>query len=123
MRHWLGAAVFAVVAAAALPAAADDYIESYCARLGEADHFNSNGQRLDNVAAIIRQDRANYHAFGVRDRGDEGDRTFASKANRARLEAMLNRGKASRAVRNAIVNGTPMICVDVYENFIDVTLQ
>jgi hypothetical protein len=124
MKRSILAAVAATVGFAVSPAAAaNDYLESYCARLGTEDHFNSNGQRLDNVAAIIRQDRANFHAFGVRDSEDEPDGFFGSKANRARLEAMLRDGRASKAVRNAIVNGTPVICVDIHETFVNVELQ
>ncbi len=36
---------------------------------------------------------------------------------------MLRNGKASKAVRSAIVNGTPTICVDIYEDFVNVELQ
>lgn len=97
-------------------------IESYVARLSAADHFNSNGVRLTNVAAIIRQDRANLYVFGKGDREDEQDSFFADKGNRARLEAMLNRGTASKGARQAIVNGTPMIRVDVYSDFINVEI-
>ncbi len=103
--------------------AGDDRLDSYCAVLGTDDHFNSNGQRLDNPAAIIRQDRANFHAFGVRDPGDDDDAFFGSKENRARLEAMLRNGRTSKAVRSAIVNGTPAICVDIYADFVNVELQ
>src|SRR3984957_18842556 len=46
---------------------AQQLIGSYVALLSEADHFNSNGQRLTSAAAIIRQDRANYHRYGIRD--------------------------------------------------------
>ncbi|HHI82467.1 MAG TPA: hypothetical protein ENJ99_04875, partial [Rhizobiales bacterium] len=95
-------------------AEAGELLEVYRARLGTDDHFNSRGQRLDNAAAIIRQDRANFHRFGIRDDEDQGDSYFASKANRARLERMLRRGRATRSVLRQIVNGTPMIRVRIY---------
>jgi hypothetical protein len=100
-----------------------DPVESYCATLGEADHYASDGYPLDNAAAIIRQDRANYHEFGIQDRGDENDSIFDVKSNRARLEAMLRNGTIDRAASRAIVRGTPDICVDVYDDYIDVFLQ
>lgn len=122
MRRLVSATMLAAMLAT--PAfAGDDRLDSYCAMLGTADHFNSNGQRLDNPAAIIRQDRANFHAFGVQDPGDEDDGFFGSKANRAKLEAMLRNGRASKAVRKAIVDGTPTICVDIYADFVNVELQ
>ena len=67
------------VCAGLVPAAACDLKESYLARLGPADHFNSSGERLTSAAAIIRQDRANYHQFGKRDEEDDGDDFFGSK--------------------------------------------
>lgn len=101
------------VCAGLVPAAACDLKESYLARLGPADHFNSSGERLTSAAAIIRQDRANYHQFGKRDEEDDGDDFFGSKENRATLERMLENGTSSPAALAEIVNGTPLIEVSV----------
>lgn len=101
-------------------AQAGELIESYTAKLGSADHFNSRGTRLSNVAAIIRQDRANFHKFGKRDAQDQWDAFFASKSNRALLESMLNNGYISKQTRNQIVNGTPIITVNIYSDYIEV---
>ncbi len=97
-------------------AAADVLVESYEAVLSKRDHFNSAGERLDNVAAIIRQDRANFHKFGKRDEGDHGDTFFSKAKNREILERLLQRGRTTKAVMNSIVNGTPVILVRIYEN-------
>ena len=56
------------------------YIESYTARLIDRDHYNSNGERLESAAAIIRQNRANFYVYGIRT--DEDDRIRFSAANR-----------------------------------------
>ncbi len=120
--------ILAIVCLAATfsPSHAQSLVESYIAVLSERDHFNSNGQRLTSAAAIIRQDRANFHRFGMRDRGDEGDRYFASAGNRETLERMLERGRAAPGVISRIVNGTVTIRVDIYRgsdgDFIRVTL-
>jgi hypothetical protein len=82
--------------------------------LSEADHFSSKGQRLTSAAAIIRQDRANFHRFGINDPEDEGDTFFADERNREALEEMLERGRADPGVLSRIVNGTPLIRVDIY---------
>jgi len=95
-------------------------VEWYVARLSTSDHFNSSGERLNTVAAVIRQDRANLYVYGGGDPEDEEDSFFSDRGNRARLEAMLNRGTVTRAARQAILNGTPMIRVDVYPDLIDV---
>ena len=109
------AALTALPLLLAAPAGAQQLIESYSARLSSVDHFNSNGERLTSPAAIIRQDRANFHKYGIRDPEDENDRFFADMANRALMERLIERGRTSRSARNAIVNGTPVIHVDLYD--------
>lgn len=47
--------------------------------------MNSSGAPLKNFCAIVQQDRANYHRFGIRNDGDQGDPIFANKAARARI--------------------------------------
>jgi hypothetical protein len=99
-----------------------NFIESYTARLSPRDHYNSNGVRLTSAAAIIRQDRANFYAYGIRDSEDEPDSFFSSKGNRARLEEMLENGRATREAIYRVINGTPLIRVDIYANGINVTV-
>jgi hypothetical protein len=98
------------------------FIESYTARLSARDHFNSNGERLRSPAAIIRQDRANFYVYGLRDDEDEPDSFFSIKANRARLEQMLENGRTTPAAAYSVVNGTPLIRVDIYGNGLTVTV-
>ena len=97
-------------------------IESYVAYLSERDHFNSRGKRLTSAAAIIRQDRANLHRFNRGDAADEWDSFFGSKANRARLERLINNGTSSRSAIRRIVNGTPTVRVDIYDDFVNVSV-
>ena len=99
-----------------------NFIESYTARLSPRDHYNSNGVRLTSAAAIIRQDRANFYVYGLRDSEDEHDSFFSSKSNRARLEEMLENGRATRIAIDRVINGTPLIRVDIYANGINVTV-
>jgi hypothetical protein len=101
-------------AAVAAPASAQQLKESYKALLSERDHFNSNGERLRSAAAIIRQDRANVHRFGIRDGADQDDVFFADMDNRAALEALIARGTSEPHAINRIVNGTPLVRVDIY---------
>lgn len=101
----------ALVAPLAGPALAGD--NAYCARLGPQDHFNSSGSRLGTVGAVIQQDRANYHQFGVRDRGDQGDPIFADKVSREALRRSIDRTEISAEDRRAILNGSPFVCVTI----------
>ena len=106
---------------------AQQLIGSYIALLSEADHFNSRGQRLTSAAAIIRQNRANFHRFGIRSPEDQDDPLFANEANRAALEQMLERGRADPGIVERIVNGPPVLVrVEIFKGpsgpFIHVTL-
>jgi hypothetical protein len=96
------------------PAFSDELIESYVARLSANDHFNSNGERLTSPALIIRQDRANFYKFGQRDREDEDDRFFRDVHSREILQKLLERGHTPKEVNREIVNGQPVVRVNVY---------
>ena len=129
---WISPATFLVVLIAAILSAGlvhtaeaqilGEYTETYTARLSPADHYNSNGVRLQSAAAIIRQDRANYYVYRIRDREDEPDSFFSIKSNRARMEQMLENGRATPDAVNKIVNETPLIRVDIYSTGINVTV-
>lgn len=104
-------------------AAAEKPIDSYYARLSERDHFSSSGQRLTKVAGIIRQDRANVHQFGKVDPEDAKDRFFSDKNNRAKLESMLANAQISPIDQATIINATPLIFVEVYSNYVVITMK
>ena len=120
----LGALALALLAPATVPnrAAAAEAVETYVARLGPDDHFNTKGERLTTAAAIIRQDRANYHEFRIRDADDDSDTVFRSKANRARMERMLARGGGSKRAIREIVDGNPLVQVTVYDEKVEVEI-
>ncbi len=103
-----------------LAGAQDRPLETYQARLSERDHFNSQGVRLQTAAGIIRQDRANYYVYNKRDPEDQADAFFASKANRDRLEKLILAGHTTAAANAAVINGTPLIRVEVYENYVNI---
>lgn len=124
MKLIKAAAIVALALGAAAPAIAKQGpLDTYCADLSARDHFNSNGQRLTTAAAIIRQDRANYHRFRRRDPGDQSDSFFRIAANRARLEALIAEGDSEPSALRRIVNGEPRICVEIYDNSVNVTVD
>lgn len=117
------ATAMAVVLAGALPAAAQEALGSYTARLSDNDHYNSNGKKLDTAAQVVRQDRANWHRFGRGDPEDEDDPWFTSNSKRAEFEKLLNRsGAISQAARRTIMNGEPVVKVTVYRNSVKVDI-
>lgn len=95
---------------------ADEMVESYTARLSANDHFNSSNERLASPAAVIRQDRANYHKFKQRDAEDEYDSFFSEVENREKLERLLNMERLSPAARKTILNGQPLVKVEVFRS-------
>ncbi|QDZ03056.1 hypothetical protein FQ775_23305 [Nitratireductor mangrovi] len=113
----------AVLASGALPAGADEYFGSYVARLSPDDHRASDNYPLDNAAQVVRQDRANYHKFGVVDSEDDDDPWFGTAEARAQMQRMLERpGAIDGPTRQAIMNGTPLVEVQVYSRSLRVLL-
>lgn len=100
--------------ASAVPAFAQDWIGGYSAYIGEDDLYNSKGARLKEPWQILRQDRANYHRFGIRQRGDEGDSFFSSADNRAAMEQMVRRGSMTKEARRLLLQGGATVYVDIY---------
>ena len=118
-------AVAGLIAATVLAgsARADDMLGSYVARISDRDHRASDGYPLSSAAQMVRQDRANWHKFHRRDSDDQSDPWFRSDGSRADLQRMLERGGAmSSATRRAIVNGEPLIEVDVYSDSVRVSI-
>ncbi|MEN9639954.1 MAG: hypothetical protein RLZZ262_1823 [Bacteroidota bacterium] len=127
MRHhflaWIALSLFAGAAQA-------DFLCNYTARISEQDKRNSSGGYLTNgttvstaiAAAIIRQDRANYHQFDKRDPEDTNDCYFHDKDNRAALEKRLGKGTAPKESLKQIIFGNPLISVDVYDDFVNVKI-
>lgn len=94
---------------------ADEMIASYVAFIGQDDLYNSKGARLREPWQILRQDRANYHRFGVSQPGDEWDPIFKDMNNRAIMENMVRRGSIEASAGRNIVKGGVMVQVDVYD--------
>ena len=117
------AGLLAAMASSAGTAQAGDMLGSYVARISERDHRASDGYPLGSAAQMVRQDRANWHKFHRRDSDDQGDPWFRTDDSRADLQRMLERdGAMSSATRRAIVNGEPLIEVDVYPDSVRVSI-
>jgi hypothetical protein len=97
-------------------------IESYTTRIGKADHYNSRGMRLENAGEILRQDRANFYRYRLRDVDDQSEYYFRSQKHRRVIPYRFRRGGTSRNTAWAIANQTPLIRVNVYSSHIDAFL-
>lgn len=97
-------------------------VAEYTARIGPEDHFNSAGDRLETVAAILRQDRANMHRFDQADDEDESDDYFVDPQTRGLFEWLVSRGLVRVDTQRAIINGNPLVQVTVFERRADVVV-
>jgi hypothetical protein len=111
---------FAVLAAVVLSswgvttATAQQVVESYVAYIGRADLYNSSGGRLTQPWQILRQDRANFHRFGISQQGDQWDSFFGSIDNRAIMERMVMNGYIEPSAARRIVNGGAIVLVEIF---------
>lgn len=113
--HKLAAMVLALgLTLASGVAQAQEVIGSYAAFIGRADLFNSNGERLTEPWQVLRQDRANYHRFGISQPGDEWDPLFDDAGNRAAMEQMIMRGRMDPQARRNIMAGGAVVYVTIY---------
>ncbi|MBP2235297.1 hypothetical protein J2Z31_001789 [Sinorhizobium kostiense] len=80
-------------------------IDGYRAYISRDDLFSSSGVRLTQPWQVIRQDRANFHMYGIRDSGDQSDTFFGDAVNRQALEVMLSNGSMTSDAANMIVRG------------------
>lgn len=97
-------------------------LTDYTTRISAQDKVNSVGDRLETAAAILRQDRANYHRFDQADAEDESDDVFDDRHERGRFERLMSRGVVRPDTARAIINGTPLVRVTVYATRMDVEI-
>lgn len=116
MRHILLSFFWLLVAPGVTHA--QDLIASYTAFIGPADLVNSQGVRLTDFGQILRQDRANYHRFGLRDELDMPDPIFASLVYRERIPTIWTVMPGSEYVVDRVLAGQPqLLTVLVYGSF------
>ncbi|MGP9789939.1 hypothetical protein [Roseinatronobacter sp. NSM] len=106
--------MLALVVASAAAAQGQTLIASYHAYIGKEDLVNSNGQRLTQPWQILRQDRANYHRFGIAHPGDDWDGFFGTAQNRAIMERMMQNGRIDPVAARAVTQGGAKVRVDIY---------
>ncbi len=90
---------------------------SYTARIGKRDHYNSQGKKLNSINAILRQDRANYYK-GIGDAEDTGVGKFKSIKDREIMDKMVIEpvGISIRDLKTELVKGSPLLRVEILPN-------
>lgn len=94
--------------AIASPASAQNIVEFYQTWIGPEDYFNSSGMRLSDPCTIVRQERANFHRFGIRHPSDESDRIFANPDARAWMEGRCQFRSSNGRVLDHLRRGLPV---------------
>ncbi len=102
---------FQAVNAQSMP---DEVMTSYVAYIGTDDLYNSRGERLSSAAQVLRQDRANYHRFGLRQRGDESDALFDTAPNREVMTRIFERDGIDPDLARYIMSGNVRVYVEVW---------
>ena len=105
---------FAALVATGSTASAQDLVGSYVAYIGQDDLYNSSGARLTEPWQVLRQDRANFHRFGISQRGDESDSFFGDLNNRAIMERMVMNGSIEPRAAQNLVRGGATVFVRIY---------
>jgi hypothetical protein len=104
-------AIAAILLSAGFAVAQDAPIGTYMALIGPEDLTNSSGARLTDAGAIIAQDRANFHRFGIRHALDESDPWFGSRGHRMAIPTLV---VMSPTTAGQIVKQGALIAVTVY---------
>lgn len=92
---------------------------AYTARLGLEDHINQKGSTLKKAASILQRDRVNVQA-GRKDLEDEADTCLVTADARKMLGQMADVA-ISPTLHEKIVNGTPLVRVELYADHLIVT--
>ena len=96
-----------------IAAKAEGLMFEYFTTLSPKDTYSSRGAPLNDVCAIVQQDRANVHKFGNPDR-EQPDNFFTSPARRAMIAGKCEYSKSHHTVgriRNQVIG---FVLVRVY---------
>jgi len=109
-------------------------VDVYRARLSFSDHHTyacseydgdpdniGNCRKLRTAAGIIRQDRAHYHKYALRDREDRDDMSFSKRKVRKRLADLLKEG-IPKDVARTIKRRTPLVEVTMWPDRAEVKI-
>ncbi|MEO0634483.1 MAG: hypothetical protein AAFY52_10230 [Pseudomonadota bacterium] len=117
MKSICASLLIAVTAVFTVPAqaSAQQLIAAYYAMLTGPDLSNSRGVPLGSFCAIVQQDRANYHRFGIRQQGDEWDPVFADRNARSVISTSCQMAAGSEYVPASLAQyGSKFVYVQVF---------
>lgn len=109
-------------------ALAAEPICSYTAKLSEQDKVNSSGTSLlqgankSTLAAVIRQDRANYYVFNKKDAQDTSDCKFSDKNARAQIDQLVSASNISDDIIKSALTKQDVFEIVIYDKSIGIRL-
>jgi len=92
LNKMLAGAAIVSVTLLARPVLAEEVLAEYLTWLDARDIVTSKGATLKTFGAVLAQDRANYHRFGIRQELDTGDPLFGDRSMRAKLPQLYQAG-------------------------------
>lgn len=107
------AAVALGMALASHAAVAQEQIGVFTVFIGKSDLTNDKGTTLSEPWKALRQDRTNFHRFGVSQPGDQWDPYFSSSQSRKSLQTLIARGSVGSKAAKRLKNGG-IILVSVF---------
>ncbi|MEL6201605.1 MAG: hypothetical protein AAFR39_04520 [Pseudomonadota bacterium] len=107
MRHKRLFGMLAVFAALQTSnAMGEEVLAEYLTWLDAEDTVNSSGTKLTSFGAILAQDRANYHRFGIRQELDTSDPIFSDRNMRSKLPQLYQAGRSvEKYIRDDVMSG------------------
>lgn len=90
-------------------------VGEYKAFLYGPDHTDPSGSTLTEAWQVLREDRANFHARGVKQDADQTDPLFGDPANREKIEEMVANGNLTDGMARKIVDRDVLVRVQLYE--------
>lgn len=93
------------MALASQTAVAQEQIGAFTAFIGKSDMTNDKGATLSEPWMVLRQDRANFHRFGVSQPGDQWDPFFGSSQSRKSIQSLIARGKVDPKATKRLRSG------------------
>jgi len=113
-RNMLRRAIFMMTTLCALPVMAQQTNETgYMAEISRADLADANGQRLDEIGAVLQRDRDNVHSGVAIDTGDEVDLWFKDATTRAEIAQMIDMLYIPEMTKRMILMGGTNVYVRV----------
>lgn len=84
----------------------EEVMAEYLTWLDAKDTVNSSGAKLNSFGAVLAQDRANYHRFGIRQELDTSDPIFSDRNMRSKLPQLYQAGRSvEKYIRDDVMSG------------------